>query len=189
MNMFEKYDLVQPSPFALQTSEIKTIKTYLTFLNSLTFTMEYPSPDRFLPFLDVLIHPGPDKSTSVYRKPTHTNLYTNYSSSTTGSLTRRANNLCCPQHLDAELQTVRHVCLINKYYHGRSTPPTPPCLEKNILCRQAEIMCRLIFWPGQRSVACSPVNSHIQKILKFHRDEFFELSVSFCYKCVKFMAI
>ena len=53
-------------------------ETYLSFLNSLTedlnFTMEHPSPDGYLPFLDVLIHP--DKSTSVYRKPTHTNLYT-----------------------------------------------------------------------------------------------------------------
>ncbi|KAL5269541.1 hypothetical protein ACHWQZ_G003139 [Mnemiopsis leidyi] len=53
-------------------------ETYLTFLNSLTedlnFTMEHPSTDGSLPFLDVYIHP--DKSTSVYRKPTHTNLYT-----------------------------------------------------------------------------------------------------------------
>ncbi|KAL5260219.1 hypothetical protein ACHWQZ_G010365 [Mnemiopsis leidyi] len=90
-------------------------ETYLTFLNSLTedlnFTMEHPSTDGSLPFLDVYIHP--DKSTSVYRKPTHTNLYTKYSSCTTNSsknsvirsLTRRAYNLCSPQHLDSELQT------------------------------------------------------------------------------------
>ena len=36
--------------------------------------MEHLSPDRFLPFLDVLIHPGPDKSTSVYRKPNYITL-------------------------------------------------------------------------------------------------------------------
>ncbi|KAL5262584.1 hypothetical protein ACHWQZ_G008104 [Mnemiopsis leidyi] len=90
-------------------------ETYLTFLNSLTedlnFNMEHPSTDGSLPFLDVYIHP--DKSTSVYRKPTHTNLYTKYSSCTTNSsknsvirsLTRRAYNLCSPQHLDSELQT------------------------------------------------------------------------------------
>ena len=106
-------------------------ETYLSFLNSLTedlnFTMEHPSPDGFLPFLDVLIHP--DKSTSVYRKPTHTNLYTKYNSCTTNSsknsvirsLTRRAYNVCSPQHLDAELQTVRHVCLLNGFPPHRIT--------------------------------------------------------------------
>ena len=106
-------------------------ETYLSFLNSLTedlnFTMEHPSPDGSLPFLDVLIHP--DKSTSVYRKPTHTNLYTKYSSCTTNSsknsvirsLTRRAYNICSPQHLDAELQTVRHVCLSNGFPPQRIT--------------------------------------------------------------------
>ena len=95
------------------------------FLNSLTkdltFTQEHPSPDGSIPFLDVLIHP--DKSTSVYRKPTHTNLYTKYTSCNTNSakngvirsLTRRAYNVCSPQHLDAELQTVRHVCLQNGF--------------------------------------------------------------------------
>ncbi|KAL5254022.1 hypothetical protein ACHWQZ_G013701 [Mnemiopsis leidyi] len=106
-------------------------ETYLTFLNSLTedlnFTMEHPSTDGSLPFLDVYIHP--DKSTSVYRKPTHTNLYTKYSSCTTNSsknsvirsLTRRAYNLCSPQHLDSELQTVRHICLLNGFPPQRIT--------------------------------------------------------------------
>ena len=100
-------------------------EAFLNLLNSLTedltFTQEHPSPDGSIPFLDVLIHP--DKSTSVYRKPTHTNLYTKYSSCTTNSakngvirsLTRRAYNICSPQHLDAELQTVRHVCLQNGF--------------------------------------------------------------------------
>ena len=125
-------------------------EAFLSYLNSLTedltFTQEHPSPDGSIPFLDVLIHP--DKSTSVYRKPTHTNLYTKYNSCTTNSakngvirsLTRRAYNVCSPQHLDAELQTVRHVCLQNgfpplristimdevsrKFLNPR--PPTPP---------------------------------------------------------------
>ena len=100
-------------------------EAFLSYLNSLTedltFTQEHPSPDGSIPFLDVLIHP--DKSTSVYRKPTHTNLYTKYTSSTTNSakngvirsLTRRAYNVCSPQHLDDELQTVRHVCLQNGF--------------------------------------------------------------------------
>ena len=109
-------------------------ETFLSFLNSLTedlnFTQEHPSPDGSMPFLDVLIHN--DKSTSVYRKPTHTNLYTKYSSCTTNSsknsvirsLTRRAYNVCSPQHLDAELQTVRHVCLQNGF---------PPLIITNIM--------------------------------------------------------
>jgi hypothetical protein len=62
-------------------------ENYLSFLNSLTedlnFTMEHPSPDGSLPFLDVLIHP--DNFTSIYRIPTNTNLYFKYSSCTTNS--------------------------------------------------------------------------------------------------------
>ncbi|KAL5271404.1 hypothetical protein ACHWQZ_G001893 [Mnemiopsis leidyi] len=83
---------------------------------------------------------------SVFRKPTHTNLYTKYSSCTTNSskdsvirsLTRRAYNLCSPQHLDSELQTVTHICLLNGFPPQRITsimeevrrrfvnPPPPP---------------------------------------------------------------
>ena len=48
--------------------------------NDLQYTIEHPTPDGSIPYLDVLIHA--DKTTSVYRKPTHTNLYTHYSSST-----------------------------------------------------------------------------------------------------------
>ena len=44
-----------------------------------------------------------------------------------------------------------------------------PCLEKDILCRQAEIMCRLIFRPGQRGVDRRPLTS------KFPHPENFEL--------------
>ena len=44
------------------------------------FLEKYTTPDGSIPYLDVLIHA--DKTTSVYRKPTHTNLYTHYSSST-----------------------------------------------------------------------------------------------------------
>ena len=55
---------------------------FLKYLNSLTddlqYTIEYPSHDGSLPYMDILIHA--DKSTSVYRKPTHTNLYVRYNS-------------------------------------------------------------------------------------------------------------
>ena len=55
---------------------------FLNYLNSLTddlqYTIEYPSHDGSLPYIDILIHA--DKSTSVYRKHTHTNLYVRYNS-------------------------------------------------------------------------------------------------------------
>ena len=77
---------------------------FLNYLNSLTddlhYTIEYPSHDGFLPYMDILIHA--DKFTSVYRKPKHTNLYVRYNScapssskdSVIISLTRRAHILC-----------------------------------------------------------------------------------------------
>ena len=48
--------------------------------NDLQYTIEQPTPDGSIPYLDVLIHT--DKTSFVYRKPTHTNFYTHYSSST-----------------------------------------------------------------------------------------------------------
>ena len=55
---------------------------FINFLNSLTddlqYTIKHPSHDGSLPHMDILIHA--DKSTSVYRKPTHTNLYVRYNS-------------------------------------------------------------------------------------------------------------
>ena len=98
-------------------------------LNSLTqdlqYTIEHPSTDGSLPYLDVLIHS--DKSTSVYRKPTHTNLYTHYSSaapsstknSIISSLTRRAYTICSPKHLKPELEFLKQTFLCNGYQISR----------------------------------------------------------------------
>ena len=125
--MFQKYNLVQSSPFR----DKDHTETYLTFLNSLTFTMEHSSPDEFLPFLDVLIHPGPDKSTSVYRKPTHTNLYTKYQP------TQQRTELSDLSLEESKTPAPHNTWALNcrpsdpsasstyKYYHGRSTPPKP----------------------------------------------------------------
>ena len=58
-------------------------ESFLAHLNSLSddlvYTVEHPAIDGTLPFLDILLHP--DLSTSVYRKPTHTDSYTHYSTS------------------------------------------------------------------------------------------------------------
>ena len=78
---------------------------FLEHLNSIVSDLEYiiehPSPDGVIPFLNVVIHP--DTSTSIYRKPTNTNLYTHYSATIMSSkesvvrtLTRRAYKLCSP---------------------------------------------------------------------------------------------
>ena len=98
--------------------------SFLNHINSLSsdlqYTIEHPK-DGCLPYLDVLIHP--DLSTSIYRKPTHTNLYLKYNSSTPAStrrsviqsLTRRAYTLCSPQHVEQELNTVYSICLANGF--------------------------------------------------------------------------
>ena len=98
---------------------------FLTYLNSrntdLQYTVEHPQQDGSLPFLDILIHG--DRSTSVYRKPTHTNLYVKYNSTTPNStkdsvirsLAQRAFNLCSPQHLKTELDNVHTICLKNGF--------------------------------------------------------------------------
>ena len=63
------------------------------FLNSLTddlqYTIEYPSEHGYLPYIDILIHS--DKSTSVYKRTTHTNLYVRYNSCTPSSSTDTLN--------------------------------------------------------------------------------------------------
>ena len=56
-------------------------ESFLEHLNSIDdtiqFTSEDPRPDGSTPFLDILITPeqGGSLSTTVYRKPTHTDLY------------------------------------------------------------------------------------------------------------------
>ena len=87
----------------------------------LEYTIEHPSADGSIPFLNILIHP--DHSTSIYHKPTHTNLYTHYTSSATMAskesmvctLTRRAFKLCSPCHLQTELLHLEFTFLSNGY--------------------------------------------------------------------------
>ena len=89
--------------------------------NDLQYTIEHPTPDGSITNLDVLIHA--DKTTSVYRKPTYTNLYTHYSSSTPqsskdsviSSLTRRVHTICSPSHIEPEIQHIKQTLLSNGY--------------------------------------------------------------------------
>ena len=75
--------------------------------------------------IDILLYP--DLSTSVYCKPTHTDSYTHYSTSSPqstkdsliSSLTRRAYDIYSPQHLPHELEHIRTVLLDNGYPFSR----------------------------------------------------------------------
>ena len=77
---------------------------------------EEPRPDGSMPFLDILITPGEDGSltTTVYRKPTHTDLFMQWDShhtisskySVIGTLYHRANTICSSPEL---LQQEEHL--------------------------------------------------------------------------------
>ena len=103
-------------------------ESFLEHLNSIDdhiqFTSEDSRPDSSMPFLDILIIPNQDGSlsTTVYRKPTHTDLYLQWDShhivsakySVVGTLYHRAETICSsPQLLQQEeqhLQKALHRC-------------------------------------------------------------------------------
>ena len=83
--------------------------------NNIKFTCEESRDDGSIPFLDILIIPGREGKldTTVYRKPTHTDLYLQWDShhnipakySVIGTLLHRAKTICSsPQHLQKEEQ-------------------------------------------------------------------------------------
>ena len=116
------------------------------------FTVE-PTQQGSLPFLDTLVTIEPDNtfSTTVYRKPTHTDQYLHWDSnhhitakqSVFNTLAHRAKTASCTQDkMDKELQHIKtalHHCqfpvwALNQWQHKCSTtptrhkpqPPTPP---------------------------------------------------------------
>ena len=87
-------------------------------INKKCWSCEDQRSDRAMPFLDILITPGRDGSlsTSVYRKPTHTDLYLQLDSQHTltskynviGTLQHRAQTICSnPQLLLKEEQHLK----------------------------------------------------------------------------------
>ena len=83
--------------------------------SNIKFTCEESRDDGSIPFLDILIIPGRKGKldTTVYRKPTHTDLYLQWDShhnipakySVIGTLLHRAKTICSsPQHLQREEQ-------------------------------------------------------------------------------------
>ena len=94
---------------------------FLQHINGLTneiqYTIKHPTYDGSIPYLNVLIHA--DKTPSVYRKPTHTNLYSftpqSSKDSVISSLTRRTHTICSPCHLEPEIQLIKQILLSNGY--------------------------------------------------------------------------
>ena len=104
--------------------------SFLDHMNSIDhhtqFTGDKPRPDGSMPFLDILITPCEDGNlaTTVFRKPTHTDLYMQWDShhaisskySVIGTLHHRANTTCSgPKLLQQEEQHLQRVLTRCKY--------------------------------------------------------------------------
>nr|XP_032521699.1 uncharacterized protein LOC116773369 [Danaus plexippus plexippus] len=110
--------------------------------NKIQCTIELEA-NNSLAFLDILVVRNPDNTLghTVYRKPTHTDRYLNgYSHhhpiqlATVGkSLLQRAQHLCDADHLEAELQHVKHALTINNLpvpRQHRKKHLKPPTVER-----------------------------------------------------------
>ena len=140
--------------------------------NDLQYTIEQPTPYGSIHYLDVLIHA--DKTTSAYRKPTYTNLYIHYSSSTPqsskdsviSSLTRRAHTICFPSHIEPEIQHI-------KPHHGPN--PEEPQEEEEPSQVEDLSLCQytpsLSCWLPQRHQVHTPTLRHLYKILFLHHPD------------------
>ena len=91
--------------FILQQSQKEKFLQHINSVDpSINFTTEEPRQDGSVPFLDTLVTPQEDgtQTTSVYRKPTHTDLYLQWVShhslackySVSNALTLRATAVC-----------------------------------------------------------------------------------------------
>ena len=68
---------------AVPRSQVDTLLAHINTIEpSITFTLERENEEGCLPFLDVLLHRNSNGtlSTTVYRKPTHTDKYLNFDS-------------------------------------------------------------------------------------------------------------
>ena len=106
------------------------VESFLNHLNSIDhhiqFTKEESRPDGSLPFLDILITPKEDSSlsTTVYRKPTHTDLYLQWDSNHTiaskysvvGTLHHRAQVICSSPELLQQEEKHLHQALTRCNY-------------------------------------------------------------------------
>ena len=91
--------------FTIKSSQRKAFLDHINSIDQhIQFTSEDQGEDRSMPFLDILVMPNEDGSlrTTVYRKPTHTDLYLHWDShhtisskySVIGTLHHRAKTIC-----------------------------------------------------------------------------------------------
>ncbi|XP_061385802.1 uncharacterized protein LOC133320855 [Danaus plexippus] len=127
----------------LNKNKTSAFLNYLNSINSkIQFTIELEA-NNSLAFLDILVVRNPDNTLghTVYRKPTHTDRYLNGNShhhpiqlATVGkSLLQRAQHLCDADHLEAELQHVKHALTINNLpvpRQHRKNHLKPPTVER-----------------------------------------------------------
>ena len=114
------------SVILLQSQEEEFLQHIKCVDPSIKFTTEEPKEDGSMPFLDTLITPKEDGTltTSVYRKPTHTDLYLQWDShhnlackfSVINTLTHRATAVCSNSELlKKELKHIEEVLSNCKY--------------------------------------------------------------------------
>ena len=109
------------------------------------FTTEDVKPDGSLPFLDTIVLPQPDNSllTSVYRKPTHTDLYLQWDSH---------------HHLSAKysaINTLRH--------RARTVCSNKPMLIEEDYLNRALSNCRYPTWALNRAKFTNKLNTRTRK--------------------------
>ena len=127
---------------------------FLEYLNSIDqhiqFTAENQREDGAMLFLDILVSPGRDGSlsTSVYRKPTHTDLYLQWDShhpltskySVIGTVQHRANTICSnrqllhkeEKHLNNALKNCQYpTWALNKIQQKIKNPGTRQTTNRN----------------------------------------------------------
>ncbi|XP_070576849.1 uncharacterized protein [Ptychodera flava] len=121
------YRYVDDTNTAIRKDKVKEFHDYINSRDScIQFTMEQPEADGSIPFLDTKVTPLIDGKvkTTVYRKPTHTDLYLQWNSnhalnaklSVPRSLFNRAENVCTNQEdRKKEFEHISHVLKENGF--------------------------------------------------------------------------
>ena len=122
--------LVDDTLTIMKSSQVESFLQHLNSINSIDhhipFTKEDSRPDGSMPFLDILITPREDDSlkTTVYRKPTHTDLYLQWDSNHTitskygvvDTLHHRAKVICSSPELLQQEEKHLHQALTRCNY-------------------------------------------------------------------------
>ena len=111
----------------MESSQVESFSNHLNSIDhNIQFTKKQSRPDGSVPFLDISITPKEDGSlsTTVYRKPTHTDLYLQWDSNHTmtskysvvGTLHHRAQVICSSSELLQQEEKHLHQALTRCNY-------------------------------------------------------------------------